>query len=315
MQVTVIVPTYNASSKLSVLIRRLKEQTLENLSILVVDSSSSDDTVEIAKACHVGILIVDRDKFDHGGTRTIAGKTAKGDIHVYLTQDAFPSDVHALKALITPFDNDHELAAVYGRQLPYPDATPFAAHSRLFNYPAQSFTRRLNDKERYGIKTAFLSNSFSAYRKSALEEIGWFKENLISTEDTYAGAKLLLAGYSLAYAADAMVYHSHNYTLLQEFKRYFDIGVFHEMESWIREAFGQAEGEGMRYLRSEIAYLKKMGKYLLFPELFIRNALKYFGYTLGRCYKWFPRVAIREMSMNREWWHIIHSPQKENHNE
>jgi len=51
----------------------------------------------------------------------------------------------------------------------------------------------------YGIKTAFLSNSFSAYRKKALQEIGWFKDNLILGEDTYAGAKLLLKGYKIAY--------------------------------------------------------------------------------------------------------------------
>lgn len=302
MQVTVIVPTYNASSKMSALMNRLQEQTLENISVLIADSSSSDDTVKIANANHVEVLVVDRKKYDHGGTRTIAGKTAKGNLLVYLTQDALPFDVHSLKALITPFDNGNKLGAVYGRQLPYPDATPFAAHLRLFNYPVQSCTRSLNDREKYGIKTAFLSNSFSAYRKSALEEIGWFKEGLISTEDTYAGAKLLIAGYSLAYAADAMVYHSHNYTLFQEFKRYFDIGVFHTKESWIRELFGQPEGEGMRYLRSEMTYLMKMNKYHLFPELFIRNALKYLGYTLGRSYKWFPRVANREMSMNREWW-------------
>ena len=77
---------------------------------------------------------------------------------------------------------------------------------------------------------------------------GWFAEHLISTEDTYAGARMLLAGYTLAYVSDAMVYHSHNYTVFQEFKRYFDIGVFHKKERWILEAFGNAEGTGLRHL-------------------------------------------------------------------
>jgi O-antigen biosynthesis alpha-1,3-rhamnosyltransferase len=299
---SIIIPTLNADSSLETLLQALKGQTVTG-EIIVVDSSSSDRTVDIARTFDAWIIMVRQEDFDHGGTRTFAGKTAKGDILVYLTQDALPSDAHTLKALVTPFINDSKLGAVYGRQLPYPDATPFAAHLRLFNYPHQSYTRSLHDKNNYGIKTAFLSNSFAAYRKRAIEEIGWFKSGLISTEDTYAGAKLLLAGYRLAYAADAIVYHSHNYTLFQEFKRYFDIGVFHKMESWIREAFGKAEGEGMKYLKSEMAYLIKMGKYHLFPELFIRNALKYIGYSLGGSYKWLPGVVIREMSMNREWWH------------
>lgn len=51
----------------------------------------------------------------------------------------------------------------------------------------------------------------------------------------FYAAKAILAGYQVAYAADAVVRHSHNYKPLEEFKRYFDIGVFHAQEKWIRE--------------------------------------------------------------------------------
>ena len=84
------------------------------------------------------------------------------------------------------------------------------------------------------MKTAFNSNSFAAYRRKALKDVGGFPINTILSEDMYVTAKMLLKNWSVAYCADAKVYHSHNYTIWQEFKRYFDIGVFHAKEAWIR---------------------------------------------------------------------------------
>jgi len=172
----------------------------------------------------------------------------------------------------------------------------------LFNYPETPYIRTLSDKGKYGIKTPFLSNSFAAYRRRALDEIMWFKEKLILGEDTYAGAKLLLAGYTIAYVPDAMVYHSHNYTVFQELQRYFDIGVFHKTEHWIIEEFGKAGGEGGRYIQSAFAFLIKNRKYCLMPEFVIRNILKYIGYTLGQHYDKLPDVIIHTLSMHEYFW-------------
>lgn len=58
----------------------------------------------------------------------------------------------------------------------------------------------------------------------------------------YFAAKSVLNGYKVAYIAEAMVRHSHNYSLTEEFKRYFDIGVFHADQQWIRNDFGGAGG-------------------------------------------------------------------------
>ena len=79
---------------------------------------------------------------------------------------------------------------------------------------------------------------------------------------------MILQNYALAYVADATVYHSHSYTILQEFKRYFDIGVFHKRESWILKEFGKAEGEGGKYVKSEFTYLLNKKAYLKIPEFF-----------------------------------------------
>lgn len=282
------------------LIEALKSQTVSS-EIIVIDSSSSDDTRSVADHFGVRIIRLEREKFDHGGSRTLAAKAATGDILICLTQDALPHDKYAVENLIRPLE-DGRVGAAFGRQLPHPGETVFGTHLRLFNYPDESAVKSFSDKGTYGIKTPFLSNSFAAYRKKALEEVGWFQGGLILGEDTCAGAKLMLAGYKIAYAADAVVYHSHNYSAFQEFRRYFDIGVFHEQERWILEEFGKAEGEGLRYIRSEIMYIVKKRAYHLVPEFFLRNLLKYAGYHLGRSYEKMPVGLIKKMSMHREWW-------------
>jgi rhamnosyltransferase len=152
------------------------------------------------------------------------------------------------------------------------------------------------------MKTVFLSDSFAAYRREALEKAGWIKDGLISSEDSYAGAKILLAGYDLAYVAEAAVYHSHSYTPLEEFRRYFDIGVFYNRERWILDTFGRVEGEGSRYIRSELRYLKAHHAYFRLPEFILRNGMKYLGFKLGRNYQYIPHSLIPRISMHPGWW-------------
>lgn len=300
MKISVIIPTYNAESYLKTLLEKLKAQTV-SFELIIIDSSSTDATLDIAKSYTENIITIPTHEFDHGGTRTKAAKTAHGDIIVFLTQDALPYHNDTIESLIYVF-NTPSIAATYGRQLAYKETSLFGKHLRQFNYPETSSTRTLNDRKQYGIKTASLSDSFAAYRKEVLEHIGYFKDGLIFGEDMYAGAKILLEGYSLAYVANAQVYHSHSYTMMQEFKRYFDIGVFHKNESWLLETFGKAEGEGGKYVKSEFNYLLKQHAYHKIPEFFIRNILKYTGYKLGQHYKSMPLTFIKRLSMHTAWW-------------
>lgn len=297
---SVIIPTYNAATELEKLLVCLRQQTLP-CEVIVIDSSSSDNTPKIAGQYGALVKTIDKDAFDHGGTRTLAGKMAAGDILVYMTQDALPADSTSLEKLVKPL-TDRTVGAVYGRQLPHPGASPFSAHLRLFNYPGISIIKRLADKDTMGLKTPFLSNSFAAYRRTDLEKTGWFRERLIMGEDTFAGARLLLAGQAIAYAADAAVYHSHDYTPAGEFRRYFDIGVFHTTENWILSEFGDATGEGMSYLKSAISYLAERGKYHLLPELAVRTGLKLAGYSLGRRFSAIPGPLRKKLSMHPDWW-------------
>jgi len=302
--ITIIIPTYNAKGYLPNLLDSLKTQSIKNYELIIIDSSSNDNTVEIAKKFTDNITVIPQNKFDHGGTRAKAGKIAKGEILVYLTQDALPFDNKTIENIIKVFDNQN-IGAAYGRQLSYEDTNLFGKHLRKFNYNNKSYIRNKDNIQQFGLKTAFLSDSFAAYRRTTLESIDWFKDGLILGEDTYAGAKMILDGYSLGYVSEAKVYHSHSYTVWQEFKRYFDIGVFHKSESWILKAFGKAEGEGMRYIKSEIKYLLHHKAWYFLPEFFIRNGMKYTGYKLGQKYEKLPMWMIKKISMHHRWWDKI----------
>jgi rhamnosyltransferase len=270
-------------------LRALRTQTAKDLDILIVDSSSSDRTVEIAKQYSVQIVIIPKEEFDHGGTRTLAGKIrSAGDILVYLTQDALPCDDKAIENLIQPLLAEQICGATFGRQIPYQDATPFAQHLRLFNYPPQSYLRTYADRTVLGIRAAFCS----------LEDVGWFTENLLLAEDMHVCARMLMKGYTLRYIAEALVYHSHNYTVAQEFKRYFDLGVFFEKERWLLDEFGRPEGEGIKFVRSEFSYIKSHGLLHLLPISLMRASAKLMGYRLGHYYRHLPQVVLRRVSMH-----------------
>jgi len=300
IKISVIIPTYNAEAYLPKLLASLSKQTVP-FELIIIDSTSNDRTLAIASKYTDHIITIPQEEFDHGGTRTKAAQAASGDILVFLTQDALPVNENTLQTVVNTF-KDFEIGAAYGRQLPYPDTTLFGKHLRYFNYGDTAYIRHKKDIAQYGLKTAFLSDSFAAYRKSTLQEIGWFKNGLILGEDTYAGAKIILLGHKLSYVANAQVYHSHSYTIAEEFKRYFDIGVFHSREKWILDSFGKAEGEGIRYIRSEFKYLLSKGAWYLAPEFIFRNMMKYLGYKFGQHYKQFPTGVIKKLSMHHRWW-------------
>jgi len=300
VDVSVIIPTYNAEKYLPQLLESLQSQSID-FELLIIDSSSTDKTGEIAKQYTDNVMLIPQKEFDHGGTRTKAARLAQGDVLVFLTQDALPYDRFCLENIVKAFRSE-KIGAAYGKQVPYKETNLFGKHLREFNYTDKSYFRDASDIKEHGIKTAFLSDSFAAYRKASLEAIGWFKDGLIVGEDSYAGAKMIIQGFSIAYVSEAKVYHSHSYTVFQELKRYFDIGVFHKQESWILKEFSAAEGEGLRYVKSEFSYLLKHKVYYLIPQFFVRNLGKYCAYKLGMMYEKLPLLIIKKLSMHKSWW-------------
>ena len=295
-----IVPTYNGKEDLSRLLKSLECQTLK-FDLFIVDSSSSDGTIEIAKSTTNNVEIIPGSEFNHGGTRQMMVDKHPGyDIYIFMTQDAFLEDVDALKKLVAYFE-DNKVGAVCGRQLPHHDANPLAIHARIFNYPEDCKIKSFEDSTTFGIKTVFISNSFAAYRAEALVDAGGFPDHVIFAEDMYVLAKMVLKGWKTAYAGDACCRHSHNYTILEEFRRYFDMGVMHAREPWIKQSFGSAGGEGLRFVKSELKFLGWSRFYLL-PSALVRNALKLSAYKIGQKEANLPIGLKKCIGMYRGYW-------------
>ena len=278
-----IIPTYNAGTGFEDLLQELDRQSLQPEVRLVVDSSSQDRTVELARKYSWQVLEIPKEEFSHGGTRDMALKhilrQLPADIAIYLTQDVSMPDKEALARLVDAF-KDSSVAAAYGRQLPHTGASIYAAVDREYNYPAESQVKSLADAPRLGIKAAFLSDSFAAYRVSALKEIGGMPAIDIC-EDMYVAGRLLLAGYKIAYAADAKVHHSHEPKLLSMWQRYREIGRFHRQNTWLREKFGSAGGEGMKLVKYQLARVGRENGIFGIMKILCMDAIRFIAYHRG----------------------------------
>ncbi len=301
--VSVIIPTFNGEKTLEELFATLHHQTLQPAEILVADSSSSDGTVEICKRNGAKIWSIPQKQFDHGGTRTFLTEQASSDIVVFFTQDATLATRDALSFLVKPLIENGSCACSYGRQLPRPDATWHAAYLRKFNYPDKSSVKKISDREREGLRVIFISNSFAAYVREQLLEVGCFKNGLIFGEDTCTVGRILQAGYTNSYISEAAVYHSHNYSLGEEFRRSFDIGVLHSSEKWLLSTFGRAEGIGFKYVKSALKELAGDRHYFLILSFIARTGVKLLGYKTGKIHRKLPLSVCSILSMHTGWWY------------
>ncbi|MBD9355125.1 glycosyltransferase family 2 protein [Methylomonas albis] len=301
-KVGLIVPTLNAGELWESWLQAFAAQTVKPDYLLLIDSSSTDRTVALAIDAGFEVQVIAKPEFNHGGTRQFGvNRLVDADILVFLTQDALLAAPDAIEKLLAVFADD-SVGAAYGRQLPHRNAEPIGAHARLFNYPPKSQLRSMQDKAQFGIKTVFISNSFAAYRRSALMDVGGFPLNTIMNEDTFAVGKMLLNGWKVAYCGDAAVFHSHDYGFFDEFKRYFDIGVFHAHTPWLQQTFGGASGEGLRFVLSELKYLSKNAPWLM-PSALLRTVLKWLGYKLGcALHAKLPCSLNRRFSLHKAYW-------------
>ena len=299
-KVICFIPTLNGAESIGVLLDSLAYQDIEH-DIFAVDSGSTDGTITLLKRRHIKHQVILKNNFDHGGTRQLMiDLNPNYEFYVFMTQDAYLNDYQSLRNIISPFDNK-SIGAVCGRQLPHLNASPLAIHARNFNYPEKSQVRSLGDVPEMGLRVAFMSNSFAAYRAKALFEAGGFPRKIIFGEDMYLAAKIILLGNHIAYAADAKCYHSHNYSLAEEFKRYFDMGVFHNKERWIKNRLGGPQGEGLNFIKSEMMFLRKFHPSLLFLAM-LRNSIKLIAFKIGTFEKFLPNSLKLKIGLNKSYW-------------
>jgi rhamnosyltransferase len=301
LRVGLVIPTLNAGERWNECLRAVAAQTLRPHRSIVVDSASTDGTVSLAESAGFEVISIERRQFNHGGTRQWAAEILVDcEIVVFLTQDAIPANDTAFAEIVGAF-GDPEVAVAYGRQLPHLGATPIEAHSRIFNYGKSTQKKNARAAQQIHTKAFFCSNSFAAYRKSALTDLGGFRRDLILGEDMEFAARAIKAGYANLYCATATVYHSHDYTFLQTLRRYFDLGTFDAENSWMREQFGSHGAEGQRFVASEIRYLLDFNAAEVPRALFLTSA-KLVGYRLGRIHRQLPIKLKRKLSMSPGFW-------------
>jgi len=298
---SIIIPTFNAASYWSDLHCSLERQGVAREQVLVIDSTSQDNTRKLVEDAGYQLLQISPRSFRHGATRQMAAEMMpQAEFLVYLTQDAIPIGTQSIENLLRPFA-DSAVGATYGRQVPRNGSDPIERHARLFNYPNRSEIRDFACRHRLGIRAAFFSNSFAAYRSTAFRQVGGFSRNSIVSEEVSVVGQMLMAGWKIAYEAEAQVYHSHRLSLKQEFSRYFDIGVHHHRERHIMDCFGRAEGEGLAFVKSELRFLWKVQPSRI-PVAMLRNFNKWIGYRLGRKEASLPMAFKRAVSAQPNFW-------------
>lgn len=239
----------------------------------------------------------------HGGTRKKAAGLSEADIMVFMTQDALPADRHLLRNLTAALYDDEQTGAAYARQLPNADCSFVERYTRSFNYPEFSSVRTKADLPQYGIKTYFCSNVCAAYKKDIFEKLGGFVDRTIFNEDMIYAGNLIQAGYKIAYAAEARVIHSHNYSCIQQFHRNFDLGVSQAEHPEIFESV-KSEGEGIRLVKQTFSYLIAKKKIWLIPGFIMQSGFKYAGYLAGKKYRKLPSGVIMWCTMNPSYWNV-----------
>ncbi|RGJ67395.1 glycosyltransferase [Collinsella sp. TM05-38] len=281
MDISVIIPTLNAEHDIEGLLTVLGRQSIQPIEILVVDSASEDRTIElIQKHKGVRLLQIDRQDFNHGGTRDLALRESRGDFVCFLTQDAVPVSDDYLELLVAPMVDDSEIALVSGRQLPKADARRFEQLVRGFNYPDSSSVRSKRDLKKYGIKTFFASDTCSAYRRTAYLECGGF-EHVNTNEDMLMAARFIASGMKVAYEPRAEVYHSHNLTPSQQYARNRAVGFF--LETHANDLMQASEiGEGSRLVKSVSSQLLREGNLVEFIAFGVDCCARLLGNRAGR---------------------------------
>jgi len=218
--VSVIIPVNKADLYLEVLLSALEKQTLLPYEILIISSKNKNQTKEIAvRHSKVSLIEIPENSFNHGETRNIAAANAQGDILVFMTQDALPANDKLFEIMTSSLAIHTKAVAVYARQLPKINAAPYEKLFRLFNYPPESAVHDWKDIKTLGLRAFYLSNVCAAYKKNFFLSLRGFEQNLLSNEDMLFAAKAIRSGYKIIYEASAQVFHSHNFSLREQYLR------------------------------------------------------------------------------------------------
>lgn len=295
MKLSVVIPVKNGSATLNQCLSSIRMQTINDIEIIVLDSMSTDNSIEIAKKYDVVLIEIPEGSFNHGLTRNIGAEKATGELLYFTVQDAWLPDPKMLENMSSHF-KDEELAAVAGHQVTpwgHLDKNPVLWFKR-YTKPVVTVRQFLNNSFKdLNLKEQFEKSGWdnvnAMYSRSALLEIPFEETNF--SEDWLWANNALAKGSKLLYDPSAVVYHYHHmffgYTIKSKFiVNYYFYKFFKKLPSIPLSPMGLIRAIYILIKRKEIPFTKKI--YWMFYNFSFASAnflsifLFRFAYLLGK---------------------------------
>jgi len=295
MRVNVAIPVYQPDKKLFTALKRLFGQTMKPekiyLYLTVTEKYGLEelkkDLKNSAELCGKAIVIKTLlpEEFNHGGTRQQAAEQCDADYLLFMTQDAVPKDRQLIKNLVNAFEEEKEngiqLAVAFGRQLANKNAMLCEQFSRIFNYPVWSRVKTAEDLKSGSVKSIFCSDVCAMYDMKIFDKLGGFERNVDFNEDMLYAYKALSNDYAVKYAADALVYHSHNLSFREQFWRNFEIAKSQKQHPEVFKKL-KSEGEGLNYVKEGLSYISENGNVFEAIHFVFYCGVRYMGFLCGK---------------------------------
>ena len=206
---SIVIRAYNEEKHIRRLLEGIRQQTIKDVEIVLVDSGSRDGTVRIAESFDARIVRIPSAEFTFGRSLNLGMQAARGEFIVIASAHVYPVYPDWLESLLRPFEDD-KIALTYGKQRG-PETAKFSEQQIYHQwYPDVGKPRQ---------ETAFCNNANAAIRKS-LWEMNPYDETLTGLEDLAWAKWAKEQGYAITYVAEAEIIHIHHETPQGVFNRY-----------------------------------------------------------------------------------------------
>lgn len=281
---TVICPLYKAEEYIRPLAESLLKQEnvkIAEINFVLTDTGGSEIEIlkELAAANKViHYEVIKPSEFSHSLTREKAAFNAKGDVIVFVTQDVEIRDPEFLAKLIRPIVAGEAEAAYARQKTKYNNIEKYTRES---NYPSRSFVVTEKDIEKRGLKTFFFSDAAGAISREWFVKLGGYDgKKLPISEDMYFAYKLIMAGGRIKYCADAVVYHSHKFSVHEIYDRYKLTGKFFRENSYL-DQYGTT-GSGAGLAKHVLRRILQEGRVDLLCRYPFDMGARWFGMKVGK---------------------------------
>ncbi|OPX58990.1 MAG: Glycosyltransferase AglE [Methanobacterium sp. PtaB.Bin024] len=279
---SIILLVKNGGMRLELLMESLGKQNYDgNFEIIAIDSGSEDESIQILKKYNTILYRIKPEEFHHSRTRNLGAEKSKGDVLVYLTQDALPIKEDFLEKLVAPL-NDPKIGVSYGRQIANPDAKEATKFFYSYFYPDE---RNVLGKElaenpkNFYLAYIYVSDVCSAIKRDVWKHIR-FADNIPMSEDKDFALRALKSDYEIVYEPEATVYHSHDYSLHSLLKRRMQDGA--AFSNIALEGENEFLGRGFQFVMQEMKFLIRKKHFLDIPHAIMYNFIDFLGFTLGK---------------------------------